>query len=489
MRQHALYRPTPEPRRTCTWIALTIFAAALFLAASRASSEPRAKIDREPVHLLLITLDTLRADRLGVYGHDAPTSPAIDGLAAESAVFQDVTCSMPTTLPSHVTIFTGLTPAQHGITRNGVTPSRDLTSIFEIAERRGARSAAVVSAGVLAEQFLANMGIDDFYYGDGETPVAHQLPGDKVTDQGIAWLSEYGDEPFALWLHYFDPHEPYTPSPDFAARFSADYEGELGNALTAEWLRSLNAKSGPQLSERDREHILDLYDAEIAFMDAQLGRLFSFLKKKKLWHKTMIVLTADHGQAHGEQGFWGHGWRFFEPIVKVPLLVKLPGQESSRVVSNPVQTLDILPTVSAYYDLETPPQIGGRSLLPTFSASATEPGATEPGARRPSAVESDAPRVISLRTGSLGAPGPLGMALHSGTWKLVVYYKSKGPNHFGRSDGEGGLDGENFYDPASNQVRLLEQVLAAAQEKQPQETPEMTPETVEMLRSLGYVGN
>ncbi len=436
------------------------------------AARPDTTADPSPVRFLLITLDTLRADRLGVYGHDAPTSPAIDGLSRQAAVFTDVTCSMPTTLPSHVTLFTGLTPAQHGTTRNGVVPTRDLTSIFELLERRGARTAAVVSAQVLAEKFLSNMGIDELFLGDGSAPTAHQWPGNAVTDQGIAWLSEHGEESFALWLHYFDPHEPYAPRPDIASRFTHGYDGPLSNALTSKWLRSLNAKNAPRLTERDRQHVLNLYDAEIAFMDAQLGRLFTFLKQRSLWHNTLIVLTADHGQAHGEKGFWGHGWRLFEPIVKVPLLVKLPRQETAIVVPTPVQTLDVLPTVTAYYGLETPPEGGGRSLLPVFS------GGT---------LESAAPRVIGLRNGSLRGPGPLGMALHGGAWKLTVYHQDEGLNHLGRVEGEGGLDGESYYASDSQQVRLLKQILAA-QNEQPTESPEMAPETLEMLRSLGYVG-
>ncbi len=471
---------TPIALSTIMLIVLSLGASLQSRAESepRVDAEPMSKTDSStettPVQVILITLDTLRADRLGVYGHDAPTSPFIDALAKEAAVFADVTCSMPTTLPSHLSIFTGMTPTQHGITQNGMVPTRDQTSIFELLEERGARTAAVVSAGVLAEKFLTHMGIDDFFYGSGTIPATHQIPGDTVTDQGIRWLSEHADEPFALWLHYFDPHEPYTPPPKLAERFSEGYEGPLDNALTAKWLRSLNAKKGPQLTERDHQHVLDLYDAEIAFLDAQLGRLFAFLKERQLWDKTLIVLTADHGQAHGEKGFWGHGWKLFEPVIKVPLLIKLPQQETASRIHHPVETLDIFSTLTAYYGLEPMRQGNGRSLLPALAGKPLEPAP---------------PRLIELRTGSLTAPGRIGAALHAGTWKLTASNRGQESTYsLGRLGAGSGLDGETPHPPDSEEARLLERILAA-QEETTETAPELAPETLEMLRSLGYVGD
>ena len=425
-----------------------------------------------PVHLILITLDTLRADHLGAYGYGLPTSPAIDGLARSSTLFEDVTCSIPSTLPSHLTILTGLTPAQHGVTENGFVPDRDLTSIFELVERRGVRTAAVVSAGVVGERYLASLGIDEFFFGDGGPRKARQVPGSAVTDRAVAWLADHGGEPFALWLHYFDAHEPYTPPPAFASRFTRGYQGPLGDALDTPWLVGLNGEAGAALSARDRRHVADLYDAEIAFLDAQLDRLFAFLKARRLWHKTLILLTADHGQAHGENGFWGHGERLLEPVIKVPLIVKLPGQESSGTVNGSVQTLDIVPTLAEYFGLDAPPESGGRSLLPALRGAELEPAPL---------------RLVERRTYSRTAPGRRGLALHGGTWKLVFYREEDGTSyHLGRIDGEGGLDGENFYTPGSPEDRLLRQVVARRQEP-PAAVQDLPAETVEMLRALGYI--
>ncbi len=425
-----------------------------------------------PVHLLLITLDTLRADHLGVYGYSAPTSPALDAFAETATVFDDVTCSMPTTLPSHLTIFTGLTPAQHGVTENGRVPSGELTSIFDLLASRGVRTTAVVSSTVLAEKYLAGLGLAEVFFGDGSSPGARQVAGNAVTDQAIGWLAARGQKPFALWLHYFDTHEPYDPPPRWAERFTAGYDGPLG-ALSTPLLVSLNDKTvAAGLSEADRDYVADLYDAEIAFLDAELGRLFAFLEQRGLWQKTLVVIVGDHGQAHGENGFWGHGERLLEPVIQVPLLVKLPGQASAGRVRTPVQTLDVLPTLAAYYGLEIPPDRGGRSLVQALRGGEPPPGVL---------------RIIERRTYSHAAPERRGVALHSGSWKMTVYRESgEARYHLGRRSGAGGLDGEDFYAPGAAELRLLREAVSARPAPEVGLEP-FSQETLQMLRALGYV--
>ncbi len=425
-----------------------------------------------PVRLLLITLDTLRADHLGVYGYGAPTSPALDAFARSATVFDDVTCSMPTTLPSHLTILTGLSPAQHGVTRNGVRPRGELTSIFDLLAGRDAHTAAVVSAKVLAKRYLAGLGLAEVVFGDGSAPKAFQVPGSVVTDQAIEWLSAHGGKPFALWLHYFDTHEPYDPPEPWAQRFAGDYDGPLG-ALPTPWLVSLNDEGvAGRLSAADRKYVVDLYDAEIAFLDAELERLFAFLKRRGLWHETLVLIVGDHGQAHGENGFWGHGERLLEPVIQVPLLVKLPGQQSSARIGAPVETLDVLPTLAAFYGLEVPAGRSGRSLVEALRGG----GEPAPGNAR----------VIERRTYS-STPERRGVALHGGTWKMTVYRENDGTRyHLGRRRGTGGLDGEDFYAPGAEELRLLREVVAARPELEVAGSP-LSPETLRMLRALGYV--
>ncbi len=429
---------------------------------------PRA----QPVRFLLITLDTLRADHLGAYGYQQPTSPAIDRFATTATLFRDVTCSMPTTLPSHLSIFTGLTPAQHGITENGMVSDREQCTVFSLLRRRGAATAAIVSAKVLSKQYLAGLGFDEILYGDGRTPAAYQLPGDAVTEQAGTWLQHHKDSSFALCLHYFDTHEPYTPPPRQAARFTTGYRGELTNSLDTSWLVSLNQPTVIRaLSQQDRQHVANLYDAEIAALDNHLQRLFQLLKKLDLWQETLIVIVGDHGQAHGEQGFWGHGERLLEPVVQVPLLIKLPSQEQAQTVSEPVETIDILPTVAAYFGLPVPAGRTGQVVIPALTGETLQP---------------DRVRLIERRSYA-SAPQRRGLALHAGTWKLLWYREAEGEYyHLGKRSGAGGLDGENLLTADAPELQLLPTALF--DQKVPATgSRRLSKESQEMLRSLGYL--
>lgn len=441
------------------------------LVGCRSSSTQPSNPEQWP--LLLITLDTLRADRLGAYGYSRPTSPVLDNFAETATLFQDVTCSMPTTLPSHLTILTGLSPAQHGVTRNGMVPSKDPVSIFDLLGEQGIPSAAVVSAQVLAEEYLQGLGLDEVFFGDGWSLGASQVSGEAVSRRAETWISERGEHPFALWLHYFDPHEPYDPEPAFAQRFVTGYDGPLGNSLETEWLVSLNNEEvASRLTVRDQEHVSDLYDAEIAFLDAQLGRLFEFLKERGIWQRLLVVIVADHGQAHGEQEFWGHGERLLEPVIKVPLLIKLPYQDRGLRVSDPVQTLDIVPTPAALLGVEAPAGCSGRSLLPAL---------------RGDELETSPLRLVERRSYSSN-PRRLGIALLGRDWKLTYYREDEGSeHHLGRPSGKGGLDGQNFYAPDAPGLQLLEEVLAERSSQGEEQTSPLSPERLEMLRSLGYI--
>ena len=440
----------------------------------------------EPVRLLVITLDTLRPDHLGAYGYSRPTSPALDAFAAGATVFLDVTCSMPTTLPSHLTLFTGLTPAQHGVTRNGQVPPRDLTSIFELLAPRGTASAGIVAARVLEAPFLEGLGLGEVLLGDGSRPLEPQLPGEVITRQARTWLDRHGGGPFALWLHYYDVHEPYEPPAAYARRFAGDYSGPLGDALDGEFLVALNRPEvAAGLSAADRRHVVDLYDAELAYLDDQLGELFADLRRRGLFDSTLIVVVGDHGQAHGEAGFWGHGERLLEPVVRVPLLIKLPHQRQGRRVAAAVETLDLLPTLAELLGLTPPPGLTGRSLAAAW---------------RDEALPAAPLRVVERRSYE-DQPERQGIALLAARWKLTVYREPGEAatgggvqRHLGRMDAAGGPDGEgpegqNEPELAAEADLLLRQVLAEHRRQVAASGPpagDVSAETVDMLRSLGY---
>ncbi|MDH3403811.1 MAG: sulfatase [Acidobacteriota bacterium] len=439
---------------------LSLLFAALCLALPRRGPPPR--------NLLLITLDTLRADHLGVYGYPRPTSPALDAFAARATVFEDATCSMPTTLPSHVSIFTGLRPAQHGVRRNGQVPERDLATVFDLLAARGAATAAVIGSRVMGERYLAGLGFDEVVFPSSERQ--YQARAKHVTNHAAAWIERHRAAPFALWVHYYDVHEPYAPAAGFARQFDRGYAGPLSGALDVETLVGFNDPAAAPLSAADLAHVTDLYDAEIAYLDTHLGRLFARLEALGGMDDTVVVVVGDHGQALGDNGFFGHGLRLLEPVVKVPFLLRLPGQTAGARVAAPVETVDLVPTLLELFALAPPGPLPGRSLLPVLAG-------------KPLPV---LPFRLVERRAYPEQPEVVGLALHGGDWKAVYYRDEDGEESTLLGRGAGELDGANLYEPGSQEARWLDaararlagaEVAAAAPDE----------EELRMLRALGYV--
>jgi arylsulfatase A-like enzyme len=425
-----------------------------------------------PSNLLLITLDTLRTDHLGCYGYGRPTTPVLDRFAATAARFEDVTCSMPTTLPSHLTIFTGLPPQLHGVTRNGQVQESYPPSIFDRLAASGARTAAIVSAGVVEARFVQRLGFEEVIF-DRPNPGVFQVGAKVVTDNAVSWLARHRGERFALWLHYYDPHEPYDPPAETAARFTAGYRGELPDALSTEFLVGLNDPAADAaLSAADRQHVVDLYDAEVAVLDAELGRVLAALPELGLDGATLVVIVGDHGQAHGESSFWGHGERLLEPVIKVPLLVHLPGQRDGLVVPAAVETLDLMPSLLEWFELAPIPGLPGRSLAGALRGEAIAPAEWRLVARRSYPEQ----------------PERAGLVVHRVTEKGTFYREPDSETfHIGRVGGKGGPDGDNFFVAgaegsawfSSEVERYLSGIASVA--------AGTSTEDLEMLRALGYV--
>ncbi len=292
-------------------------------------------------NVLLITIDTLRADHLACYGYQQIHTPNIDQLAAAGARFANAFSAVPITLPSHTVILTGSYPmhtGMHDFGGNKLNPSQP--TLATILHAQGYATGAVVGSAVLDSRFGLNRGFD-YYYSNfdfsrlSETNLDDmERPGNEVVDRGLAWLAKYGQKKFFLWLHMYDPHFPYHPP----APYNAEY------------------KSHP-------------YDGEIAFDDAQFGRVVRYLKEKNLYDRTLIVLAADHGEGLGEHGEKTHGFFIYNSTLHVPLIVKLPASRaaSPRVVKSSVGLVDIAPTILAVTGADAPKEVQGRSLLPLIT--------------------------------------------------------------------------------------------------------------------------
>jgi arylsulfatase A-like enzyme len=305
-------------------------------------------------NVLLVSLDTTRADRLSVYGYERPTSPNLAALAEEALVYERAYSTTSWTLPAHASLFTGKFPASHGVRHDREGPlvladavaapegirARGLaageTTLAALLRDAGWRTGAVVGGPWLIRTFGLGEGFD-FYDDAGIGTNAGRRAGD-VTESALAWL-ESAPEPFFLFLNYFDPHAPYAPPPVWAKSF-------LPPGTTPDPTSAAQAGS--------------LYDAEILYMDHELGRVVTRLREAGLWERTLVVVTADHGELLGERGLWGHEDWLWEPLVRVPLLVKHAGpRRRGERREEPLSLVDVAPLVLDACGLPAPPDFQG----------------------------------------------------------------------------------------------------------------------------------
>jgi arylsulfatase A-like enzyme len=290
-----------------------------------------------PAHpnVLLITVDTLRADHLSSYGYAWKTSPNIDKVARQGARFERAYTVIPLTGPAHFSLFTSRYPQEHGARRNGeaIPGDRTLLMLPQVLRANGYRSGAFISGWPLNGRLThLNDSFDDF---NEDLTRTYQLFNssrwaEDVTPPAIEWLKNHAreDRPFFLWVHYFDPHSPYNYREHFAD------------------LKPNGAASPSGIEDESmRERVLN-YDTEIAYMDWHLGQLLAAVEELGIRDSTLVVLTADHGESLGEHDYVGHGRHLYEDILRVPLIVRLPGQvKPGQVISTPVSILDIAPTI------------------------------------------------------------------------------------------------------------------------------------------------
>jgi arylsulfatase A-like enzyme len=361
-----------------------------------------------PPNILLITLDTVRADQLHVYGHPTMQTPALDALAGQGARFDLHMIQQPQTNPSHGSIFTGMYPSSSGVLVHMVdkVPAKVDTLAAAFA-RAGFQTAALYSWMSFDPQYCGfNRGFRTYrnvapgsptalshgllaqaaaeYRVAGEyltlpkvitevTGVQQRLEetakgrADLTTDAAIAQLDELSGAPFFLWVHYFDPHYPYEPPEALATRYDADYRGSLDASMNT--VKAIeNGKLLPQGG--DLQWLVSLYQAEITFLDHHLGRLFAALDARGLADNTVVALTSDHGEAFGEHLDESIGPDFFHPHSlfnteqRTPLLLRYPPRiQPGTVVGAPAQALDLFPTLLELAGVPVPEQAEGQSLV------------------------------------------------------------------------------------------------------------------------------
>ena len=395
------------------------------------------------LNLVVITLDTTRADRLGCYGFAGIETPNIDALAAEGVLFEHATATVPLTFPSHSSIFTGLVPPHHGARDNGGFFLDDAkVTLAERMRQAGYATGAFVGAWVLEAKWGLAQGFDEYSdrFDLSKYKVVSlgtvQKPGDEVMDGALAWLEKVGSRKFFAWVHLYDPHTPYDPPEPFASRY----------------------RSQPYLGE-------------IAYTDKVVGRLVTWLRDRGLLDRTLVVLTGDHGESLGDHGESTHAYFIYDATTHVPLIVRTPwGLRGRRAAQT--SGVDIMPTALDLLGL--PPQDGldGRSLALTL---------LDPGASADTLAYSETyfPRyhfgwqhlrgVRNLRYKYIDAPQPELYDLQQDPGETNNIYKS--------------------FSRRAEELRLRMEELTKEGASAAPERRSLDPDTLQRLAALGYVGN
>lgn len=344
--------PADPPRR----LALLLLALVSAIGCTRAEGgDPRPS-------LLLVSFDTTRYDHTSLSGYARDTTPNLGALAALGASFEVAYAPTSSTGPTHASLFTGVTPLRHGVTKNGATLAETATTLAERLAEANYRTGGFVSSWVIARRWGFAQGFADFddtFERATSTFDAEFWAGQKVeggfdrrapetTQRAIAWLEANRDRgAFFLFVHYFDPHAPYLPPDGFRGRFETSAEAD---ALARDVAR---------------------YDEEIAFADAALGDLLAALQRLGRAGDTLVVATADHGEGLMDHGHMEHGVHVFDEQVRVPLVLRFPGRiPAGRRVDTPVSLVDVAPTVYELLGVEAPDAgFEGRSLVPALSGA------------------------------------------------------------------------------------------------------------------------
>ena len=328
---------------------------------------------RPAYNVILITLDTTRADHLGVYGYRKPTSAVLDGFASEAAVFEMGISQAALTPVSHASILTGLYPyhhrlrLMHGLVEN-VLPENQ-TTLAEVWRSSGGQTAAFISAYPAGSAFGLQQGFskfdDTFPHADGEGLVdkngvvntgKSQRRADATTDAALRWMKGFqkNDKPFLMWVHYFDPHDAYILPP---------------RTLTDSLMYGALAPAGNDDASIGRA----MYDCDVYYMDRQIGRLFAELKRRNLWDRTIVVVVGDHGEGLGDHNWWTHGILYQEQI-RVPYIVRVPRLPAGRRIASLVRSIDLMPTILEAAEIPPAawPKMDGESLVRTIRTGATD---------------------------------------------------------------------------------------------------------------------
>ncbi len=407
---------------------------ALMAAAGCGSIKPVTRV-------VLVTFDTTRADRIGCYGHSEAETPNLDGLAAEGVLFENAVAQVPTTLPSHATMFTGQFPQDHGVRYNvfySLAESAD--TLAESLKEAGFATAGFPASQVVSASHGLNQGFDVYVdppaMGEGLPGHGGSRTAEEGVDLTLDWLGKTDESKQFVWLHFYDPHWPYAPPFPYSSQF------------------------------RERR-----YDGEIAYADAQLGRLLEALKNDPAWDRTLVIVAGDHGEGLYDHDERWHTMLVYETTQHVPLIVRAPAATVGRI-DETVTLADLMPTVLDLAGVKAPGEMRGRSWRPALEGDSLDP--------RDVYFESLAG---SLIYGWAELHG-----IRYGRWKLI---DSAEPELFdldndpGEKENLAGVEAQRLADLRA-ELELLKKPLQGESAAADAAEIEIDPETLAMFESLGY---
>jgi arylsulfatase A-like enzyme len=390
-------------------------------------------------HIVLISIDTCRADYLSCYGYPENTTPNIDALAREATRFEQVVSPAPITLAAHSSMLTGLLPPSHGVHYNHAQLASENLTLPEMLKQKGFHTAAIVSAFVLYEQFGLSQGFDSYddkFKEQYEDKYDKERKGQEATQLALNWLNENKDRKSFLFLHYYDPHYDYSPPEPFASQFP----------------------NNP-------------YAGEIAFTDHCVGQVIQKLKDLEIYDSTLLIVTGDHGEMLGEHGEETHSYFVYESAIKVPLIIKRPGQKNSITVSELTGLIDITPTICSLLDINPAVLFQGNDLSPFLEGNEIE------GYERFLYSESVTPQMIGASTL---------MAISHGKWK---YIQAPRPELYDIDADPG--EKNNLIEQEPHRARILADKVKTTLEQsistEKDSSIELDDESIKKLESLGYI--
>ncbi len=304
----------------------------------------------DPPNIIFISIDTLRQDHVGSYGYSKNITPVLDKIASEGVRFENSYSTAPWTLPSHMSMFTGLPPSVHKVDFDIKKLDERIKTFPEHLKGNGYHTGGIVSAIYLKKTYGYARGFDYYQH-------MYNKGVEKITDSGLKWITEQDDSPFFLFLHYFDAHWPYQPPTEYALKMGVNISEKRWRHYGR--LNFLRKYSDPKIDmpPEIRKRVINLYDAEILRVDTNIGRIVEFLKKKGIYDNTVIVITSDHGEEFKEHGSFGHFHQLYSELINVPLIIRYPERFTAGLVPEvPVSSVDISGTLLSIADIPIPDQ-------------------------------------------------------------------------------------------------------------------------------------